>query len=158
MTNKKIWLSILAVILVVCMSVGMLVACGKTDEDNTKTPEKKPDEKTTAFAQLMTGLSKTLNSAAASLSDLSAGAKIDIELKNGEETKNYTVQANVSLDLLEKGDTYSAAEGEECNTVLEVEILEGTTVVLGVYYYDDVQSKDDLVYEGNTIYLYENLL
>ena len=157
MTNKKIWLSILAVILVVCMSVGMLVACGKTDEDNTKTPEKKPDEKTTAFAQLMTGLSKTLNSAAASLSDLSAGAKIDIELKNGEETKNYTVQANVSLDLLEKGDTYSAAEGEECNTVLEVEILEGTTVVLGVYYYDDVQSKDDLVYEGNTIYLYENL-
>ncbi len=157
MTNKKIWLSILAVILVVCMSVGMLVACGKTEnEDNTKTPEK-PVEKTTAFAQLMTGLSKTLNSAAASLSDLSAGAKIDIELKNGEETKNYTVQANVSLDLLEKGDTYSAAEGEECNTVLEVEILEGTTVVLGVYYYDDVQSNNDLVYEGNTIYLYENL-
>ena len=157
MTNKKIWLSILAVILVVCMSVGMLVACGKTDDDNTKTPDKKVEEKTTAFAQLMTGLSKTLNSAAASLSDLSAGAKIDIELKNGEETKNYTVQANVSLDLLEKGDTYSAAEGEECNTVLEVEILEGETVVLGVYYYDDVQSNNDLVYEGNTIYLYENL-
>jgi len=148
MTNKKIWLSILAVILVVCMSVGMLVSCSKTEDDGGDDVVKK----TTAIKQLFTGLQKTLDSVTEDFTDLAAGAKIEIDLQNGTETKKYTVQANIIFDVLEKGETSVT----EAKTKLEVEVLEESTVVLGVYYYDQVQSNDALVYEGNMVYLYEN--
>ena len=148
MTNKKIWLSILAVILVVCMSVGMLVSCSKTEDEGGDDVVKK----TTAIKQLFTGLQMTLNSVTEDFTDLAAGAKIEIDLQNGTETKTYTVQANIIFDVLEKGETSVS----EAKTKLEVEILDADDVVLGVYYYDHVQSNDALVYEGNSVYLYEN--
>jgi hypothetical protein len=146
MTNKKIWLTILAVMLIVCMLCSF-VGCKKTDDTKTTpTPTKvaKTDGEK-AVEQLLDGIENAINEQ--NLQDLKAGADIDFEVKYGDKTTTYNLAFNIELDLVQNGET-----NPSYGTRLEGEITdENGKVVLGIYYYDSDEITD--VYTGNAVYL-----
>lgn len=149
MTNKKIWLTILAVMLIVCMLCSF-VGCKNNDEQKTTTTTPNKTTKTDgekAVEQLLSGIENAINEQ--NLQDLKAGANIDFEVKYGTETKKYNLAFNLDLDLVQRGETSPSH-----NTQLEAEITDMATnkVVLGVYYYDGEAGTND-VYTGNSVYL-----
>lgn len=147
MTNKKIWLTILAVMLIVCMLCSFVGCKDKDKQDTTtKTPTKvaKTDGEK-AVEQLLDGIENAINEQ--NLQDLKAGADIDFEVKYGDKTTTYNLAFNIELDLVQNGETTPTY-----NTSLEGEITdENGKVVLGVYYYDASGLSD--VYTGNSLYL-----
>ena len=146
MTNKKIWLTILAVMLIVCMLCSFVGCKDKEKENPTPTTTKaaKTDGEK-AVEQLLNGIENAINEQ--NLQDLKAGADIDFEVKYGDKTTTYNLAFNIELDLVQNGETTPTY-----NTSLEGEITDANgDVVLGVYYYDAANLSD--VYTGNSLYL-----
>ena len=96
MTNKKLWLSLLAVVLIVCMlSVGLMSCKKKTDE-----PVEDPDEPEVTLEEqaaeaIVEGIRNSL--ASADMTDLTVDGKIG--LKIGDE--QYDLKLALDLDLLQ---------------------------------------------------------
>ena len=114
MTNKKLWLSLLAVVLIVCMlSVG-LMSCKKKTEEEEPEPEEEVTLEEQAAEAIIEGIQKSL--AAADMTDLRLDG--EIELTVGE--KVYTVALALDLDLRQfngyeytqctKNSTFNASE------------------------------------------------
>lgn len=147
MTNKKIWLTILAVMLIVCMLCSF-VGCKDKDKQDTTTKTTTKVAKTDgekAVEQLLDGIENAINGQ--NLQDLKAGADIDFEVKYGDKTTKYNLAFNIELDLVQNGETTPSY-----GTKLEGEITdEKGKVVLGIYYYDNDETTD--VYTGNVVYL-----
>lgn len=147
MTNKKIWLTILAVMLIVCMLCSF-VGCKDKDKQDTTTKTTTKVAKTDgekAVEQLLDGIENAINGQ--NLEDLKAGADIDFEVKYGDKTTTYNLAFNIELDLVQNGETTPSY-----GTKLEGEITdENGKVVLGIYYYDSDETTD--VYTGNVVYL-----
>ncbi len=103
MTNKKLWLSLLAVVLIVCMlSVG-LMSCKKDkdvdDDDDEEEPITVEEQAATAIVE---GIQKSM--AAGDMTDLKVDGQVDLTV--GE--KKYTIALALDLDLLQHdGWTYN---------------------------------------------------
>lgn len=125
MTNKKLWIKVLAIVAVVCMLSCLFVAC-KDKENPTKkdpTTTTKPD----VMTPLLSGIQKSI--ASGNMEDFVVSAKLDLGLKNGDATSNYTVGLDLDLNLFD-------GTNEESNTYVQFEIKEGSDVLLGLYYTD----------------------
>ena len=139
MTNKKLWLSLLSIALIVCMlSVG-LISCKKTDEPEP-TP---PDYETLAIEAIVNGLKKSVEDG--DMTDLQLYGDLGIKVND----KEYTLSLNLDLDLLQKKETATTS-----NTYLEAELKEGSTTLLGVYYYDAKTAVAEAdAYDGNFLFV-----
>ena len=94
MTNKKLWLSLLAVVLIVCMlSVGLMSCKKKTEEPEDPGDDDVVTLEEQAAEAIIEGIQKSL--AAADMTDLRLDG--EIELTVGE--KVYTVALALDLDL-----------------------------------------------------------
>ena len=140
MTNKKIWLSLLSIALIVCMlSVG-LISC-KKDSDTPVTPAESVE--TQAIKAIIGGLQKSVEDG--DMTDLKVDGDLGIKIND----KQYTLSLNLDLDLLQKGETATTS-----NTFLEAELKEGSNILLGVYYYDAQQAVAEAnAYDGNYLFV-----
>ena len=140
MTNKKIWLSLLSIALIVCMlSVG-LIACKKDPEP---TPGPAETVETQAIKAIIGGLQKSVEDG--DMTDLKVDGDLGIKIND----KQYTLSLNLDLDLLQKGETATTS-----NTFLEAELKEGNNILLGVYYYDAQQAVAEAnAYDGNYLFV-----
>ncbi len=141
MTNKKLWLSLLSIALIVCMlSVG-LISC-KPKEEPTPTPTEQVE--VTAMKAIINGLKKSVEDG--DMTDLKLNGELGIKINEDTE---YTLDLQLDLDLLQKGESATTS-----NTFLEANLKKGNDTILGVYYYDAQQAVDEAhAYDGNTIYV-----
>ena len=94
MTNKKLWLSLLAVVLIVCMlSVGLMSCKKKTDDEEEEEEEEEITVEEQAANAIVEGIQASLK--AADMTDL----KVDGEVGLTVGDKNYTLALALDLDL-----------------------------------------------------------
>ena len=96
MTNKKLWLSLLAVVLIVCMlSVGLMSCKKKTEEPEDPVDDDEVTLEEQAAEAIVEGIRNSL--ASADMTDLTVDGKIG--LKIGDE--QYDLKLALDLDLLQ---------------------------------------------------------
>ena len=103
MTNKKLWLSLLAVVLIVCMlSVGLMSCKKNVDDDEEEEEEEEETVEELAANAIIEGIQKSM--AAGEMTDLKVQG--EVELKINEEA--YKLALALDLDLLQhKGWNYT---------------------------------------------------
>ena len=112
MTNKKLWLSLLAVVLIVCMLSVCLVSCKKNEEPEKKKTTPTKSTELQAIEAIIGGVKKSVEDG--DMTDLVVGGALDLTIN---ETK-YTLALDLDLDLLqykgwedyEKAATYNAKD------------------------------------------------
>ncbi len=138
MTNKKLWLSLLSIALIVCMlSVG-LISC-KPKEEPTPTPTEQVE--VTAMKAIINGLKKSVEDG--NMEDLKVDGNLGIKVNDTQ----YNLALKLDLDLLQTNEHANTS-----NTFLEAELTRGNDTLLGVYYYDANPGDAD-IYTGNNIYV-----
>lgn len=150
MTNKKIWLSLLAIALIVCMiSVGLVSCKGKEKTEENKAPA--------AAAAILDGIVESVKDG--DMTDLTVDAELGLKIN---ETQ-YTLKLALDLDLLQY--TMNEAETDRdlneqkdySNTELTAQLLKGNDVLLGLYYADahdeDEAAEITDAYAGNSVYV-----
>ena len=104
MTNKKLWLSLLAIVLIVCMISVTLVSCKKKDKEEEEEPEEEISIEEQALTAIVQGIQKSV--AAGDMTDLRLDGTIGLTVND----KAYDVALALDLDLLQfEGYTYSKA-------------------------------------------------
>ncbi len=138
MTNKKLWLSLLSIALIVCMlSVG-LISC-KPKEEPTPTPTEQVE--VTAMKAIINGLKKSVEDG--DMTDLKVDGNLGIKVN---ETQ-YDLSLKLDLDLLQKTESANTS-----NTFLEAELKKGNSTLLGVYY-KDANPGNANIYTDNYLYV-----
>ena len=89
MTNKKLWLSLLAIVLIVCMLSVALVSCKKKDKE----PEVSKEEQ--ALTAIINGVQKSVQ--AGEMTDLNIAADLTLKVNDTE----YGIDLDLDLDLLQ---------------------------------------------------------
>lgn len=96
MTNKKLWVSLLAIVLIVCMVTVGLVSCKKSEETPSETtPKDKKSTELKAIEAIVAGVKASVEDG--DMTDLVVGGKLDLTVN---ETK-YTLALDLDLDLLQ---------------------------------------------------------
>ena len=106
MTNKKLWLSLLVVVLVVCMLSVTLFACNK---DKSKTPVTPvgPTVEAQAIDAIINGIKASVEDC--DMTDLKVDGTLGLTLGD----KEYALKLALELDLLQFNDyVYAQASGE----------------------------------------------
>lgn len=107
MTNKKLWLSLLVVVLVVCMLSVTLFACKKDDESKKPAPTPGPTVEAQAIDAIINGIKTSV--ADGDMTDLKVDGTLGLTLGD----KEYALKLALELDLLQfNGYNYAAASGE----------------------------------------------
>ena len=146
MKNKKLWLSLLVVALIVCLTSVGLFACSKSTED-TPTPTPSPTTvEQQALDAIISGIQQSI--ADGDMDDLKVDANLGLKINDDQ----YNVKLALELDLLQKSDP---SDKKTSNTWLNAELTKGSDVILGLYYWDAINTSElnSNIYEGNTLYV-----
>ena len=104
MTNKKLWLSLLVVVLVVCMLSVSLFACNKKDDPKTPVTPLGPTVEAQAIDAIINGIKTSV--ANGDMTDLKVDGTLGLTLGD----KEYALKLALELDLLQfNGYNYAAA-------------------------------------------------
>ena len=107
MTNKKLWLSLLVVVLVVCMLSVTLFACNKDDSKKQPTPAPGPTVEAQAIDAIINGIKASVEDG--DMTDLKVDGTLGLTLGD----KEYALKLALELDLLQfNGYNYEKASGE----------------------------------------------
>ncbi|MBE5763764.1 MAG: hypothetical protein E7338_06070 [Clostridiales bacterium] len=106
MTNKKLWLSLLVVVLVVCMLSVTLFACNKDDESKKTPPTPSQTVEAQAIDAIINGIKTSV--ADGDMTDLKVDGTLGLTLGD----KEYALKLALELDLLQfNGYNYEKATG-----------------------------------------------
>ncbi len=107
MTNKKLWLSLLVVVLVVCMLSVSLFACNKDDDPKKPVTPVGPTVEAQAIDAIINGIKTSV--ADGDMTDLKVDGTLGLTLGD----KEYALKLALELDLLQfNGYNYEKATGE----------------------------------------------